>query len=420
MSSRVFLRSDPVSKTRPMPSCKHEQKSDPRIPKTHTGLNSGSKTFGWSFERIPIFPPQHDGESAQKSVAPPSDKGLPLEVTPANDPSEREAHDVADRVVRMPVSDTAIGSTKQASPSMQGAAPEQLAGSIATGRPLDFATRPFMEAAFARDFSRVRVHVGSEAATSARGLNALAYTIGNDIFFAEGQYSPYTSQGARLLAHELTHVVQQSQHGLAVQCDHPPGKSSPTKVATQKAGSKTPGLSLLRTQIAAVRAKLEAFALLKQWRADFHADVEAKYRVVHDLQRQMLDVIHQWREMTDHWFYSSTDETEALEKRINELNVRITQITNELSSLKSGEEKFETASGAEEAQLWKREKRLEWQIESDADLGRDLGVREFNDISGPLQQLSADIDKFSADEIKAAVKFTGSYPTSRAPVTKER
>src|ERR1700741_5607972 len=119
MSSRVFLRSDPVSKTRPMPSCKHEQKSDPRIPKTHTGLNSGSKTFGWSFERIPIFPPQHDGESAQKSVAPPSDKGLPLEVTPANDPSEREAHDVADRVVRMPVSDTAIGSTKQASPSMQ-------------------------------------------------------------------------------------------------------------------------------------------------------------------------------------------------------------------------------------------------------------------------------------------------------------
>jgi hypothetical protein len=56
---------------------------------------------------------------------------------------------------------------------------------------------------------------------------------------------------------------------------------------------------------------------------------------------------------------------------------------------------------------------LEWQIESDADLGRDLGVREFKDISGPLQQLSADIDKFSGDEIKAAVKFTGSHPTSR-------
>jgi Domain of unknown function (DUF4157) len=418
MSSHVFLRRDPVAKTQPTPSRKREHKSDPRIPKTQTGMNSGSKTSGWSFERISIFPPQHDAESAQESVAPPSQKGLPLEVTAANDPSEREAHDVADRVVRTPVLDTATGSTKQASRSMQGAAPEQPAGSIATGRPLDFATRAHMEAAFARDFSRVRVHDGSEAATSARGLNARAYTIGNDIFFAEGQYSQHTSQGARLLAHELTHVVQQSQHGFAVQCDRPPGQSSPAKVATQKVASKTPGLSLLRTQIAAVKAKLEAFARLKQWRADFHTDVEAKYRVVHDLQRQILDVIHQWREMTDHWFYSSTDESDALEKRINDVNMRITQVTNELSSLTSGEEKFETASGAQEAQLWKREKRLEWEIEADADLGRDLGVREFNDISRPLQQLSADIDKFSDDEMKAAVKFTGSYPTSRGPVTK--
>jgi hypothetical protein len=357
-----------------------------------------------------------------------------------NDPLEHEADRVADKVMRMPAPDAVTTSAppqvsrkcvaceaeeeeklqRKEAGTTEGVASEVPASLHevlrSPGQPLDAATRAYFEPRFGQDFSGVRVHVGSEAATSARGLNALAYTIGNDIFFAEGQYSPYTSQGARLLAHELTHVEQQSQHGFAVQCDHPPGKSSPTKVA----GSKTPGLSLLRTQIAAVRAKLEAFALLKQWRADFHADVEAKYHVVHDLQRQMLDVIHQWREMTDHWFYSSTDETEALEKRINELNVRITQITNELSSLKSGEEKFETASGAEEAQLWKREKRLEWQIESDADLGRDLGVREFNDISGPLQQLSADIDKFSADEIKAAVKFTGSYPTSRAPVTKEQ
>jgi hypothetical protein len=283
----------------------------------------------------------------------------------------------------------------------------------ATGRPLESCTRQLMEAAFARDFSHVRLHVGSEAAASARELNASAYTVGNNIVFADGHYSPNTMEGARLLAHELAHVVQQSRHGLAIQCDNPPGKAPPAKPAP-KAVSKTPGLSLLRTQIAAVRAKLEAYALLKQWRSDFHADIKAKYAVVHDLQRRILDVIHEWEKTKDHWFYASTDESEALEKKIDETNNQITQLTNQLSSLRSGEEKFETASGAEEAQLWKREKRLSSDIEHYADLGRDLGVREFNDISGPLQQLSVDIDKLSAEEIKAAAKFTGSYPTSRA------
>jgi len=83
----------------------------------------------------------------------------------------------------------------------------------ATGRPLDLATRDFFEPRFARDFSSVRVHSDVPAAESARAVNALAYTVGNDIVFANGRYAPQTSAGRHLLAHELTHTVQQ-QRGL--------------------------------------------------------------------------------------------------------------------------------------------------------------------------------------------------------------
>ena len=70
-------------------------------------------------------------------------------------------------------------------------------------------TRTFMESRFGHDFSQVRLHTGIEAATAARSVNALAYTVGQDIFFGAGQYAPATQPGQKLLAHELTHVVQQ-------------------------------------------------------------------------------------------------------------------------------------------------------------------------------------------------------------------
>ena len=76
------------------------------------------------------------------------------------------------------------------------------------GQPLDPATRAFMEPRFGHDFSRVRVHTDAKAAESARAVNALAYTVGHDVAFGAGQYAPKTSEGRRLLAHELTHVVQ--------------------------------------------------------------------------------------------------------------------------------------------------------------------------------------------------------------------
>ena len=78
------------------------------------------------------------------------------------------------------------------------------------GCPLDGATRAFMEPRFGHDFSEVRVHADAAAAESAREINALAYTVGRDIVFGDGQYAPQTLPGQKLLAHELTHVRQQS------------------------------------------------------------------------------------------------------------------------------------------------------------------------------------------------------------------
>ncbi|MGH9634714.1 MAG: eCIS core domain-containing protein [Candidatus Angelobacter sp.] len=77
------------------------------------------------------------------------------------------------------------------------------------GRPLDAATRQFMEPRFGHDFSNVRVHTGSQAAESARAVNALAYTVGNNVVFGSGQYAPSTQAGGKLLAHELAHTLQQ-------------------------------------------------------------------------------------------------------------------------------------------------------------------------------------------------------------------
>lgn len=79
----------------------------------------------------------------------------------------------------------------------------------APGRPLDSATRVFMESRFGQNFSRVRVHTDTRAAESARLVNASAYTVGQDVVFGAGQYAPGTDTGQRLIAHELTHVVQQ-------------------------------------------------------------------------------------------------------------------------------------------------------------------------------------------------------------------
>jgi hypothetical protein len=77
------------------------------------------------------------------------------------------------------------------------------------GRPLDRTTRAFMETRFGRDLSHVRVHTDSQAASSSREISARAYTVGHNIVFGANEYKPESLSGKKLLAHELTHVIQQ-------------------------------------------------------------------------------------------------------------------------------------------------------------------------------------------------------------------
>ncbi len=83
------------------------------------------------------------------------------------------------------------------------------------GQALDASTRGYFEPRFGRDFSQIRIHTDAQAARSAQAFDAIAYTLGRHIFFARGRYEPSTAAGKRLLAHELTHTVQQSHEATA-------------------------------------------------------------------------------------------------------------------------------------------------------------------------------------------------------------
>ena len=102
------------------------------------------------------------------------------------------------------------------------------------GQPLPSTLRAYFEPRFGHDFGGVRIHAGGEAAKVARSINAQAFTVGRDVAFAAGQYSPETSGGKRLLAHELTHVVQQGEAGRT--SNSPDGRGSSSEVQRTTGG----------------------------------------------------------------------------------------------------------------------------------------------------------------------------------------
>lgn len=215
--------------------------------------------IAWDFRRVPTFPPL---------LTPVQPK---LTIGAVDDPLEREADRIADQVMRTPVpagrasadrplavqnappfgiqrrcaaceeeipgADAADDGTLEEqgqemavdlgqpvvsakpeetgtpSPAAPALATRPLAatgGTTGGGRPLDSGVRTFFEQRFGHSFDHVRIHTGAHASASARAVNALAYTVGNAIVFGPGQYEPDTATGQRLLAHELTHVLQQA------------------------------------------------------------------------------------------------------------------------------------------------------------------------------------------------------------------
>lgn len=139
----------------------------------------------------------------------------------SNDPLEAEADVVAEQVLsqstepsRVTPTGASIQRASQLASETESEAPGSVDQAIAgSGKPLDSSTLGFMESRFGQDFSQVRIHTDSTAAESARDVDAQAYTLGNNIVFGAGQYNPHSQSGKRLLAHELTHVLQQAGGG---------------------------------------------------------------------------------------------------------------------------------------------------------------------------------------------------------------
>jgi hypothetical protein len=145
-----------------------------------------------------------------------------LRISEPGDEYEQEADRVAEHVMRMAApAKERDRSTTLAVPLVQRKASSH-SGGVGTvpsivhdvlsspGQPLDSATRTFFDRRFGHDFGNVRIHADTKAAESAAGLGARAYTRGSAIVFGKGQYQAGTVMGRALIAHELTHVMQQS------------------------------------------------------------------------------------------------------------------------------------------------------------------------------------------------------------------
>lgn len=147
-----------------------------------------------------------------------------LKIGDVDDRYEQEADRVAEQIMQMPASKNSKTSEySHAKPIVQrhvsysrnatAEVPPIVHQVLHTaGQPLEQGVRDFMEPRFGHDFSRVRVHSDAKAARSTQAVNAIAYTVGKHLVFNTGRYAPQKSEGRKLLAHELTHVMQQGAH----------------------------------------------------------------------------------------------------------------------------------------------------------------------------------------------------------------
>jgi hypothetical protein len=204
-------------------------------------------------------------------------------VGPAGDHYEQEADRLAAHVMSMPTSDAAVapGDTATA-PTVQRAGggagfeagadiEHSMSSQHGGGSPLPAATRDFMEPRFGSDFSGVRLHTDTQAADMNRQLNARAFTHGQDIYLGAGNYAPGTSAGQHLLAHELTHVVQQS--GPAIQRQYQARPASGSLLAQPAAPRASAGTSAI------ARKTIQRFSEHKLfYGADAEAYLDKKFK----------------------------------------------------------------------------------------------------------------------------------------------
>ena len=239
---------------------------------------------------VPITPdiePSRIAQQVQKKLA----------VGSVDDPLEHEADAVADKVMRMPETVqrkcvhcdeeetvqrkqlTGFIQRKEAghTASVNNAVSDKINATRGGGESMDRPVRSFMESRFGSDFSDVKIHTGTEAVQLSRDLNAQAFTVGNDIYFNQGRYNPSSSAGGHLLAHELTHTLQQSAQPLSVQREPDEKEKDPFKRCMAQPDTVIPGQVGLLGHMHRDAMMEEMFgAELKPLQDRIQADPEAK------------------------------------------------------------------------------------------------------------------------------------------------
>jgi len=223
-----------------------ERQAVGKAQKSPVGAGHGPAQSARSVTRHPLIELQQSigNQAVQRLINSPYIQAK-LQVSTPGDPFEQEADRVADTVMRMPEpattrpliqrvplavreSDDDEEVQRQAGETSVPTVTNSIAANIDAmnggGSPLPERTRSFFESRFGTDFGGVRVHTDSRAAETSRSINAKAFTVGQNIAFSPGLYAPHSHQGQQLLAHELTHVVQQSgtQHRVQRSPDPPP------------------------------------------------------------------------------------------------------------------------------------------------------------------------------------------------------
>lgn len=179
-----------------------------------------------------------------------------LSIGEINDPLEHEADAMANKIIRMPESQLlyrkcahcekdqvqlkSLNAFIQKKENQNGirvsdAVQNKIQSTKGSGEYLPDTTRSFMESRFGTDFSHVRIHNGEEAERLSSELNAQAFTVGHDIYFNAGKYQPQSTEGQQLLAHELTHTIQQ-QKSISIQ----------KKIKVHDPKANTPGSATLK------------------------------------------------------------------------------------------------------------------------------------------------------------------------------
>ena len=299
----------------------------------HSCACGGSASLGGSCESC---------QAARSSGKPLQAK---LNINAPGDQFEQEADRVAEQVLRMP--DRVAGEAKPSSPAPElvqrrvgsgGAGIAQAPPVVdevlsSPGQPLDPATRAFFEPRFGHDFGRVRIHADAEAARSAQAINALAYTVGSDIVFGNPRSSPDSSDGRDLLAHELSHVVQQADWAGAA----PPPLQRQAGPESQDSSAQTVDDDLL-SQASDFLSSFEEFRDLASSYETSDSSVESRLRVA----LALFD--ERWRSMDYHdafgasafyGLFSMAQEALALfELRVSELESL--SDTADLSDIRNG------------------------------------------------------------------------------------